>query len=122
MSIMGMRHRSKDFEAVTSQAEAPFNRLLGIDPGCRVLFVQGGASTQFAMLPMNFLPPGGSADYVQVGSWSEKAIEEGNLFGKANICASTKADGYKRMPRPDELKRTPGAAYLHLTSNETIQG
>ena len=122
MSIMEMSHRGKEYEAINTRAQMTFKKLLGLGDGYKVLFVQGGASTQFAMLPMNFLPPGGTADYVQTGAWAEKAIEEGNLLGKANICASTKAEGYKRMPRPDELRRTPGAAYLHLTSNETIQG
>jgi phosphoserine aminotransferase len=122
MSIMEMSHRSKEYEAINSRAQATFKKLLGLGDGYKVLFVQGGASTQFAMLPMNFLPPGGVADYVQTGAWAEKAIEEANLLGKTNIAGSTKATGYKRMPRPDELKRTPGAAYFHLTSNETIQG
>jgi phosphoserine aminotransferase len=122
MSIMEMSHRSKEYEAINTRAQTTFKKLLGLGDGYKVLFIQGGASTQFAMLPMNFLPPGGVADYVQTGAWAEKAIEEANLLGKANIAGSTKAAGYKRMPRPDELKRTPGAAYFHLTSNETIQG
>ena len=122
MSIMEMSHRSKEYEAINTRAQATFKKLLGLGDGYKVLFLQGGASTQFAMLPMNFLPPGGVADYVQTGAWAEKAIEEANLLGKTNIAGSTKATGYKRMPRPDELKRTPGAAYFHLTSNETIQG
>src|SRR5437764_3229168 len=109
MSIMEMSHRSKEYEAINTRAQATFKKLLGLGDGYKVLFVQGGASTQFAMLPMNFLPAGGVADYVQTGSWAEKAIEEANLLGKANVVASTKAAGYKRMPRPDELKRTPGA-------------
>ena len=122
MSIMEMSHRSKEYEAINTRAQTIFKKLLGLGDGYKVLFIQGGASTQFAMLPMNFLPPGAVADYVQTGAWAEKAIEEANLLGKANIAGSTKATGYKRMPRPDELKRTPGAAYFHLTSNETIQG
>ena len=122
MSIMEMSHRSKEYEAINTRAQTTFKKLLGLGDGYKVLFIQGGASTQFAMLPMNFLPAGGVADYVETGAWAEKAIEEAKLLGKANIAASTKATGYKRMPRPDELKRTPGAAYFHLTSNETIQG
>jgi phosphoserine aminotransferase len=122
MSIMEMSHRSKEYEAINTRAQATFKKLLGLGDSYKVLFVQGGASMQFAMLPMNFLPPGGVADYVQTGAWAEKAIEEANLLGKTNVAGSTKGTGYKRMPWPDELKRTPGAAYFHLTSNETIQG
>ncbi len=83
MSIMEMSHRSKEFEAVNSSAEATFKRLLGLGEGYRVLFVQGGASTQFAMVPMNFLPPGGSVDVLMSGAWAEKALEEAKALGKA---------------------------------------
>src|SRR3954454_15377613 len=95
MSIMEMSHRSTEFEAVNSQAEATFKRLLGVGDGYRVVFVQGGASTQFAMLPMNFLPPGGAADFFMTGAWAEKAQEEASAFGQASVAASTKADGYR---------------------------
>src|SRR4051794_40699893 len=122
MSIMEMSHRSKEFEAVVGQAEATFKKLLGVGDGYRVVFVQGGASTQFAMVPMNFLPPGGSADYILTGSWAEKAFEEVKLLGQARQTGSTQADGYRRVPRQDELSFAPDAAYVHLTSNETIQG
>lgn len=122
MSIMEMSHRSKEYEAINNHAEATFKSLLGVKDGYRVLFVQGGASSQFAVVPMNFLPKGGSADYVVTGSWGEKAVEEVALFGKANVIASTKEGGYKRVPKPSEVKVSPDAAYLHLTSNETIQG
>src|SRR3954447_20116205 len=122
MSIMEMSHRSKEFEAINAAAEETFKRLLGIDAGYRVLFVQGGASTQFAMLPMNFLPPGGSADYLVTGAWGEKAYEEAALFGKPRLAASAREDGYRRVPRPEEIQLAPDAAYVHLTTNETIQG
>jgi phosphoserine aminotransferase len=122
MSIMEMSHRSSDYEAINSQAEATFKRLLGLGTGSRVLFLQGGASTQFAMLPMNFLPPGGNADYLVTGAWAEKAYEEAAAFGKARVAASTKAEGYRRVPRPEEIQLEPFPAYVHLTSNETIQG
>jgi phosphoserine aminotransferase len=122
MSIMEMSHRSKEFEAVNTGAEATFKRLLGVDQGYRVLFVQGGASSQFAMLPMNFLPQGASADYIITGAWAEKAIEEASLLGKANVAATTKDGGYRRMPANAELKLDPNAAYVHYTTNETIQG
>jgi phosphoserine aminotransferase len=122
MSIMEMSHRSKEFEAVNTQAEATFKKLLGVGDGYRVLFIQGGASTQFAMVPLNFLPPGGSADFIMTGSWAEKAFEEANVVGKGRQAGSTQADGYKRVPRQDELSLSADAAYVHLTSNETIQG
>jgi phosphoserine aminotransferase len=120
MSIMEMSHRSKQYEAVNASAEASLKRLLGVDAGYRALFVQGGASTQFAMLPMNLLPPGASADYVVTGSWGEKAVEE--VAAQAHVAASTKADNYRRVPRADELKFSASPAYVHITTNETIQG
>jgi phosphoserine aminotransferase len=122
MSIMEMSHRSKEFEAINTRAEATFKRLIGVGEGYRVLFVQGGASTQFATVPMNFLPPGGTAEYLVTGSWGEKAIEEAALFGQAHLAASTKADKYKRVPTPAEIHLSDKPAYVHLTSNETIQG
>jgi phosphoserine aminotransferase len=122
LSIMEMSHRSKEFETINSQAEATFKRLLGVGDGYRVLFVQGGASTQFAMVPMNFLPAGGTADYLMTGAWAEKALEEANALGKARVAASTKADSYRRVPRQDELDLSPSPAYVHMTSNETIDG
>src|SRR3954449_7050384 len=112
MSIMEMSHRSKEYEAVNSQAEATFKRLLGLDAGYRVVFVQGGASTQFAMVPMNFLPPGGSADFLVTGAWAEKAIEEAAALGKVHIAASTKDEGYRRVPRPDEIRLSAQPAYV----------
>jgi phosphoserine aminotransferase len=122
MSIMEMSHRSKEFEEVNAGAEATFKRLLGLGAGYRVLFVQGGASSQFAMVPMNFLPPDGTADYLVTGAWAEKAIEEAALLGKPRQAASTKEGGYRRMPSDAELKLSPDAAYVHYTTNETIQG
>jgi phosphoserine aminotransferase len=122
MSIMEMSHRSKEFEAVNTRAEASFKRLLGVDEGYRVLFLQGGASTQFAMLPMNFLPPGATADYLVNGSWAEKAYEEASLLGQARVAATTKGDAYRRVPNADEISLGPDAPYVHITSNETIQG
>ncbi len=122
MSIMEMSHRSKEFEALNAEAEATFKRLLGAGDGYRVLFVQGGASTQFAMVPLNFLTPGGVVDYLLTGSWAEKAYDEAAALGQARAAASTKAEGYRRVPRPEEIQLSPRPAYVHLTSNETIQG
>src|SRR5262245_11483425 len=114
MSIMEMSHRSKEFEAVNAQAEERLKRLLGVGAGYRVLFVQGGASTQFAMLPMNFLPPGGTADYLMTGAWADKAFEEARALGQARQAGSTKEGGYRRGPRPDEISLSPSPAYVHL--------
>ncbi len=122
MSIMEMSHRSQEYEAINARAEATFKRLLGVDAGYRALFVQGGASTQFATVPMNFLPPGGVADYVVTGTWGEKAIEEAKVLGGANLAASTKGGNYDRVPAGGEIQLSPDPAYVHLTSNETIQG
>jgi phosphoserine aminotransferase len=122
MSIMEMSHRSKEYEAINSGAEATFKRLLGLGDDYRVLFLQGGASTQFAMVPLNFLPPGGAADFIVTGAWGEKAQEEAAKLGRAHIAASTKDSNYSRNPRTDEITLSDDAAYVHLTSNETIQG
>ena len=122
LSIMEMSHRSPEFEAINAGAEARFKRLLGLGDGYRVLFLQGGASTQFAMVPLNFLPHGGTADFLVTGAWAEKAYEEAAAIGTARVAASTKADGYRRVPRQQEIDCSPAAAYIHITSNETIHG
>lgn len=122
MSIMEMSHRSKEYEAVNARAEANFKRLIGAGDGYRVLLMQGGASSQFAIVPMNFLPEGGTADYLVTGTWGEKAIEEAGLLGQAHLSASTKEGGYRRVPSAGEIQPSVEPAYVHLTSNETIQG
>jgi phosphoserine aminotransferase len=122
LSIMEMSHRSKEFEALNADAEARFKRLLGVGAGYRVVFVQGGASTQFAMLPMNFLPPGGAADYVLTGAWAESAYKEAAALGKVHVAATTKEQGYRRVPRSNEIELSAQPAYVHVTSNETIHG
>jgi len=122
MSILEMSHRSKDFESVSQGAEAGIRRLLGVPDDYSVLFLQGGASLQFAMLPMNLLPKGKTADYIDTGSFAKKAIEDAKKIGRVNVAASTKAVNYARLPRPDELKLTPDAAYVHITTNNTIEG
>ena len=122
MSILEISHRSKTFDAILAQAEADMRALAGIPPHYCVLFLQGGASLQFAMVPLNLLPPGGTADYIDSGSWGDKAAREARKIGSVNIAASTKAEGYSRVPKPSELKLTSGAAYVHMTSNNTIEG
>jgi phosphoserine aminotransferase len=122
VSIMELSHRSPEYEAVNQEAEATLKRLLGLDEGYRALFVQGGASQQFAMLPMNFLGAGQTADYLLTGVWAEKAYEEAGALGQARVAASTREGGYRRMPLADEIALSDAPAYVHITSNETIQG
>jgi len=122
LSIMEMSHRSKEFMALVAEAEALIKELLAVPSGYRVLFLQGGASTQFAMVPMNFLSSERTADYLVTGVWSEKALEGANLFGKTHIAASTKAEQYRRVPRLADVKLSDNPVYVHLTSNNTIYG
>ena len=122
MSILEISHRSKTFESILERAEADIRTLGNVPPNYRVLFLQGGASTQFSMVPMNLFTAGATADYIDTGSWAEKAIKEAKKVGAVNIAATTKADGYSRIPAQPELKLTPGAAYVHITSNNTIEG
>jgi phosphoserine aminotransferase len=122
MSVLEISHRSKTFESILAQAEADIRTLAAIPSNYHVLFLQGGASTQFSMVPMNLLAPGATADYVDTGSWADKAIKEARKVGTVNIVGSTKADGYARVPAQAELKLTKGAAYVHITSNNTIEG
>ena len=122
MSILEISHRSKPFEAILSQAEADIRKLAGIPSNYQVLFLQGGASLQFSMVPMNLLTAGGTADYIDTGSWAEKAIKEAKKVGNVNVAASTKDSNYSRIPKASELKLTPNAAYVHITANNTIEG
>jgi phosphoserine aminotransferase len=122
MSILEISHRSKTFESILQQAEADIRSLANVPPNYRVLFLQGGASLQFSMVPMNLLAAGATADYIDSGSWADKAIKEAKKVGTVNIAASTKGENYARVPKQAELKLTPGAAYVHMTSNNTIEG
>ena len=122
MSILEISHRSKTFESILAQAEADIRALAAIPASYRVLFLQGGASLQFSMVPMNLLSPGATADYIDSGSWAEKAIKEAKRVGTVHVAATTKADSYTRVPAQSELTLTPGAAYVHMTSNNTIEG
>src|SRR5579864_6161759 len=122
MSILEISHRSKTFESILERAEADIRALADIPSNYHVLFLQGGASTQFSMVPMNLLGAGATADYIDAGSWAEKAIKEAKKVGTVNVAASTKAENYSRIPAQSELKLTPGAAYVHMTSNNTIEG
>ena len=122
MSIMEVSHRSKVFEDVIQQAEADIRALANIPSNYKVLFLQGGASLQFSMVPLNLLTPETTADYIITGSWTEKAAKEAKRVGAVNIAASSEADNFSRIPGQDELTLTPGAAYAHITSNNTIEG
>lgn len=122
MSVVEISHRSKAFDEIILGAEADIRKLAGVPDNYHVLFLQGGASLQFSMIPMNILPAGGKADYIVTGSWSEKAVKEAQKVGTVNIAATTKAENFTRTPRQDELKLDPEAAYVHMTTNETIHG
>ncbi len=124
MSIMEHSHRGKEYEAVHNEAISLLTRLLGIPDTHQVLFQQGGASQQFATVAMNFLHPDTSADYLMTGVWSEKALDEARYYGKARIAGTTvSAEGkYTRIPAQAELQLDPDAAYVHMTSNNTIYG
>jgi len=122
MSILEISHRSTAFESILAQAEADIRALAGIPSNYKVLFLQGGASMQFSMVPMNLLSAGSTADYIDSGSWAEKAIKEAKKVGAVNVAATTKDENYSRVPRQDELKLTSAAAYVHMTSNNTIEG
>ena len=122
MSILEVSHRSKVFEDVLARAEADIRQLANVPTNYRVLFLQGGASLQFTMVPMNLLREGATADYLVTGAWASKAADEAKKIGKVHIAATTKAEQFTRIPRAEEMVLTPGAAYVHMTSNNTIYG
>ena len=122
MSVLEISHRSKTFDAIIQGCEADIRKLGNISSDYQVLFLQGGASMQFSMVPMNLLTAGATADYIDSGSWADKAIKEAKKVGTVNVAATTKAENYSRVPTQAELKLTPGAAYVHMTSNNTIEG
>src|SRR5688572_14189511 len=122
MSVMEISHRSKAFEDLLNGAIADIRELANIPATYRLLMLQGGASLQFSMVPMNLLLPGATADYVDTGTWADKAIKEARRVGRVNITGSTKASNYNRIPAARELTLTPDAAYVHITSNNTIEG
>jgi phosphoserine aminotransferase len=122
MSVMEMSHRGKEFIAIHAQAEADLRELMAIPKHYKVLFLQGGASAQFAVVPMNLLRGKTKADYVNTGQWSKKAISDAKKYCKVNVAASSEADNYTRAPKQSEWKLDPDAAYVHITTNETIGG
>jgi phosphoserine aminotransferase len=122
MSVMEMSHRSEAFRSIATSAEMTLRELMAIPEHHRVLFLQGGATGQFAAVPLNLIGEGGRADYVDTGQWSKKAIQEARRYANVNVAASTAATGYRSIPSQGEWCLDPGAAYLHYTPNETIGG
>jgi phosphoserine aminotransferase len=122
MSVMEVSHRSKDFVAVAERSEALVRDLMGVPEGYHVLFLQGGASGQFAAIPQNLAPEGSPVDVVNTGSWSAKAIAEARKYSPVTVVADESASGYSTVPAEGSLSSTEGAAYLHYTPNETIGG
>jgi len=122
MSILETSHRSSEFQSVIRDAEASLRDLMGISDDYTVLFLAGGANLQFHMVPLNLLEEDKVADYVDTGTWAGRAIAEARKVGSVNVAASTKEEGYRRVPRQEELNLTPHAAYLHITTNNTIFG
>ncbi|MBF1165463.1 MAG: 3-phosphoserine/phosphohydroxythreonine transaminase [Dechloromonas agitata] len=120
-SVMEMSHRGKEFTSIIEQAEADLRELMGISEQYKVLFLQGGATQQFAQIPMNLLA-GRSADYIVTGSWSKKAFKEAQRIGNVRCAATTEASNFTRLPVAEEIKLDPFAAYLHVCTNETIHG
>jgi phosphoserine aminotransferase len=122
MSVMEVSHRSKAFQGVAAELEASLRTLLGVPQGYKVIFLQGGATAQFAGIPLNLTTAESSVDYLNTGAWSKKAIGEAKRYCRVNVAADESASGYNTVPSPDSLKLTPGAAYVHYTPNETIGG
>ncbi len=122
MSVMEMSHRGKEFIAIHAQAEADLRELLSIPKNYKVLFLQGGAAAQFAVVPLNLLRGKDRADYALTGYWSKRAIAEARRYCKVNIAASSEDGKFSYAPAQDQWKLDPGAAYVHMTSNETIDG
>ncbi len=123
MSVMEMSHRGKEFMSIAAEAEADLRQLMAIPDNYKVLFLQGGASAQFAMVPLNLIGSTGKADYLRTGSWSKKAIAEGKRYGEVRVTADSEQDGrFTSVPAADALGLNGDAAYVHYTPNETIEG
>ncbi len=122
MSVMEMSHRGKDFVSIAEKAEADVRELMAIPENYKVLFLQGGASSQFSMVPMNLLRGGSTADYINTGAWSKKAISEAQRYCDVNIAASSESKNFTNIPPLSEWSLNPDAAYVHYTPNETIGG
>ena len=122
MSVLEVSHRSKEYDRVHNCCIASIKEVFGVPDNYHVIFMGGGASTQFAMIPLNYLGEGKTADYVNTGTWAKKAIKEGQKIGNVNVAATSEGVNFRRIPALKELNLTPGAAYVHITSNNTISG
>ncbi len=122
MSILEISHRSSTFENILNETIENLRKLANIPSNYKILFLGGGASLQFSMVPLNLMPPKNKADYIVTGSWSKKAVKEAKRVGTVNIAASTEEENFKRIPKQEELKLDSDAAYVHYTSNNTIYG
>ncbi len=122
MSVMEMSHRGKAYEGIIAEAEADLRNLMSIPEGYHVLFLQGGASMQNTMIPMSFLGEGQTADYIVTGAWGKKSEEAAHMIGNVNSAYSGKSHNYSDIPGPGEIQQSANPAYVHYTSNETIQG
>jgi len=122
MSVMEMSHRGKEFMTIAAEAEADLRELLAIPANYKVLFLQGGASQQFAMVPLNIRPDKAAVDYINTGAWSKKAISEAKRYRDVRIAASSEADGFNSTPSQNALQLSADAGYVHYTPNETIGG
>jgi phosphoserine aminotransferase len=122
MSVLEISHRSKTFEAILAGTDADIRALAGVPSNYKILFLQGGASLQFSMVPLNLMADGAPADYIVTDGWSQKAVKEAKRVGTVNIAGSTESEKFARIPRQDELRLDPGAAYVHITSNNTLVG
>jgi phosphoserine aminotransferase len=122
MSVLEISHRSKPFDDILHGAVEDMRALAGIPEHYKILFLQGGASMQFSMVPMNLLTPGLTADYIVTGDWGKKALKEAKKVGATSVAASTEDGNFKRIPSQADLRLTAGSAYVHMTSNNTIHG
>ncbi|MDT8283726.1 MAG: 3-phosphoserine/phosphohydroxythreonine transaminase, partial [Gammaproteobacteria bacterium] len=122
MSVMEMSHRGKDYMSIAAKAEADLRELMAIPDNYKVLFMQGGASSQFSMVPINLLRDKKSVDYILTGQWSKKAVEEARRYAEVNVVADTSASKFTSVPEASSLSFDSDAAYMHYTPNETIVG
>jgi phosphoserine aminotransferase len=122
MSVMEVSHRSKEYEELHNHAQAQFRELAGMGEDWKILLLAGGANLQFSMIPMNFLPEGGCADYLVTGHWSKVAVKEAKRYGQINVVSTEKDGAFRSILKQSEIKLDPKAAYVHMTSNNTIFG
>ena len=122
MSVLEISHRSKTFEAILARTDADIRALAGVPANYKILFLQGGASLQFSMVPLNLMVEGRPADYIVTDGWSQKAVKEAKRVGTVRIAGTTESEKFSRIPRQDELTLDPNAAYVHMTSNNTLVG